>query len=356
MNILITAPSLDPTKNVSGIGTIVNTIMKNNGKQRYFHYLLGRPDDPSNKLSWLIQVIKQLCAFPFFVKRNRIDIVHQNLPFDPKGLAREYIINSWCRLLKVPAVLHIHGGVFLMKKTTNPLFFKISKSLFKHSKQVIVLSEIETQSLAENYGFKNAFVLPNSIDIAEYETKEKKINLQYPTFLFLGRIHESKGIEEIISALKKLKKHQLFKFIACGNGPLKDQLVANCEMILGENFEYAGIVSGTQKIDIIKKADFFLLPSRYGEGLPMALLETMANGVIPIVTNDASMKYIIKSGINGICVNKNDPEDLYEKMCTVVSDESLSNLLSIKATETIAEKYNIDDYIKKLNAIYNLSQ
>ena len=67
MNILITAASLNLKKNVSGISTVVNTIMENNSEQRYFHYLLGRPDKPLNKAAWFIQVLKQLFFF-FFCK------------------------------------------------------------------------------------------------------------------------------------------------------------------------------------------------------------------------------------------------------------------------------------------------
>ena len=352
MNILITAPSLDPTKNVSGIATVVNTIIENNGGYRYFHYLLGRPDGTQNPLSWLIQTMKQLCLFPFFVKKNKIDVVHQNLPFDPKGLMREWIINGWCRLLKVPVILHIHGGVFLTEKTVNPFYVRLSQSLFNHSKRVLVLSEIEKQVLAEDYGFAEAVILHNSVNVAEYENKGKKINTQMPVFLFLGRIHESKGIEDIVLAFEKLRKQRAFKFILCGNGPLRDEMISACENILGKDFEYAGIVSGKDKIEIIKRADFFLLPSHF-EGLPMALLETMAAGVIPIVTGDTSMKYVVEDGINGIWVNKSDPADLHKKISNILTDEPLCNRLSLKAKETIEKDYAINKSVENLNLIYN---
>lgn len=353
MNILITAPDLDPTKNVSGIATVVDIIMKNNNRHRYFHYLLGRADAPAHKISWLVQLIQQLLRFPFFLKKRQIDLVHQNLPFDPKGLLRESIINYWCRLMKVPVVLHVHGGIFLMNKTTNPIFFRLSRSLFNHSRQVVVLSEIEKQSLADNYGYAGSYVLENSVNITEEdESGEKKINTINPVFLFLGRIHESKGIEEIVDALKILRKERRFKFILCGNGPLREQIIDACKSFLGEDFEYAGVVSGDKKEKIIRKTDFFLLPSRYGEGLPMALLETMAAGVIPVVTDDASMKYIVEPGINGIRVKKNNAEDLYKKLWEALTDDALCSRLSLKAKETIAVNYNLEKYLNKLNSIY----
>jgi len=353
MNILITAPSLNPSQNVNGISTVVITIIQHNKSHNYCHYLLGRPDKPVNKLELVIQIVRQLLFFPIILKREKIDLVHQNLPFNPKGVLREYIINVWCRLLGVPVMLHVHGGVFLMNETKNPIYSRISRTLFRHSKQVVVLSEIEKNSLDSFYQFPLAKVLCNSIDVASYLNKGKRLPKCKPALLFIGRVHESKGVEDIIEAFQKLKATIDFRFILCGIGPLKDQFVTACEELLGSDFEYKGIISGQEKIDIIHQSDFFLLPSRYGEGLPMAMLETMAAGVVPVVTDDASMKFVVHHQINGIRVEKRNPQDLYEKLKDVITNVSLYKSLSINASKTIAEKYDISNYIVELNEIYN---
>ena len=353
MNILITAPSLNPTKNVSGVATVVNTIIEYNRHHSYFHYLLGRPDKSMNKFKWVMQLLGQLSFFPSYVKRNEIEMVHQNLPFDPKGLLREYIINLWCRIMGIPVVLHIHGGVFLMNRTSNPIFRMLSKALFKHSKQVVVLSDLERQALVEKYNYCSAVVLCNSIDTAKYKFDQKVLKGQKPVLLFLGRIHESKGIEDILEAFRLLKHEMDFRFILCGAGPLKDNFVDSCMQTLGADFEFMGIVSGQDKINVIKEAEFFLLPSRYGEGLPMALLETMAAGIVPIVTNDASMKFVVQHKINGIRVNKRDPQDLFEKLQMIITDSELYQTLSINAQKTVIDQYDISNFVIQLNEIYN---
>lgn len=65
MNILITAPSLNPNENVSGVSTMVNNIISHNKSHTYFHYLLGKSDRKQNKIKWLVKLIKQLVVFPF---------------------------------------------------------------------------------------------------------------------------------------------------------------------------------------------------------------------------------------------------------------------------------------------------
>jgi len=296
-----------------------------------------------------------MILFPIVLKNNKINLVHQNLPMNPNGVLREYLINLWCRLMHVPVVLHLHGGIFLMNGSNNLFFKKLSKSLFKHSEQVVVLSEIERESISDKYNYSSAKVLCNSIDVALYKTSQKQLSSNKPIVLFLGRIHESKGVDDIIEAFRLLKDKIDFRFFLCGTGPLKDHFVTDCEKLLGPDFEFYGIVTGDAKMDVINKSDIFLLPSRYGEGLPMALLETMAAGVLPVVTDDASMKYLVKHQVNGILVEKRNPHDLFEKLKLILLDRILYQKLSCNAAKTIAENYDVGSYVVKLNKIYELA-
>lgn len=351
MKILITSPSLDPIKNVSGISTIVKSIIKCNNEHQYYHYLLGRADKKTNKLLWVIQLIKQFLVFPFFVKKNKIKMVHQNLPFDPKGVLREFVINYWCSLLRIPVILHLHGGMFITQGTNNKIFIKLIQFIFNHSKQVIVLSEEEGFLLKEKFAYDKAVVLPNCVDSSIFKCVEKTQNHNKRILLYLGRIEENKGVYELIEALQKLKNEFDFRFFLCGTGPLLEYCVEAFGSILGNDFEYKGVVSGESKIKIIKESDIFILPS-YFEGMPMALLETMTAGVVPIVTNVGSMKHIIKHDINGLLIEKQNSNDLYEKLKYILSNPKQYQKLSINAQSTIKENYDIEKYIIKLNEIY----
>ncbi|WP_066754518.1 glycosyltransferase [Sphingobacterium populi] len=257
MKILITAPSLETSKNVSGISTVVNTIIANNVDHEYTHYLLGRPDQ-SNSLTYLFVFIRQLMFFPIILKREKIELVHQNLPFDPKGLMRESVINFWCYLFNVPVVLHIHGGAFLMQKNPKKIWRFLSSALFKHSRQVLVLSELEQAALLSFHNFGGAIVLSNSIAVSDYLYNLRQPINEPPVFLFLGRLHESKGLDDIYDAFCVLKQQLLsFRFVLCGSGPLMESVKSKFEKLLGSDFDFRGVVSGEDKVAAFIDSDFF---------------------------------------------------------------------------------------------------
>lgn len=351
MKILITAPNLNSETNVSGISTVVNNIIEYNLLHNYFHFELGKSDKNRSFYYQSFQIVFKIIYFPIFIKKNKIELIHQNVPFNLKGITREFIFNRIGKLLQIKIIIHIHGGELLFKKSSNFIIKYFIAKILSGSEKIIVLSELEKKSLELNYNFSDLIILPNAIVIQNQNLFKTFSKL--PTLIFFGRIHESKGVIEIIEMCKRLKEVVKFKFLMFGNGPQKEFVIKKLTDILGDDFNYGGIITSKNKMDAISKADYFLLPSRYGEGLPMALLESMSLGLIPIVTNDGSMELLIHDGVNGFKVNKYDANDLFSKILKVINDQNLRFEISKNAISTVTKSHNIIDYIKSLNIIYS---
>lgn len=353
MRILITAPSLDVSKNVSGISMVANTILSNADKDHsYYHYLLGRPDQGPGWY-WPILLIKQLVCYPFFLYSNKIDLVHQNLPFNAKGILREYIINLISVKCGRPVLLHIHGGECLMKGVSSKFLNCLVNNMFRRSSQVLVLSALEQVVIQKTYPMIHVSFLSNAIDTDYYSRKEpRKEGL--PGILFLGRIENNKGLNEIIQAIRELYKHHRFTFSLCGEGPERERMVKECTEIMGDDFHYEGVVSGEKKLDILHQSSIFVLPS-YFEGLPMSLLESMASGLVPVITEVGSMKEVVRSGKNGLLVNTHDAKDLAAKLEFLISNPEILNTMAENAFYTVQKDFDIKDYMLRLNEIYQTS-
>lgn len=109
-------------------------------------------------------------------------------------------------------------------------------------------------------------------------------------FVFLGRLHEKKGINELCDAWEMLCAEQpemaaQARLVLCGwNDGIAgfEDRVAALEQRFG-NITYAGPQYGDEKWRSLAAASFMLLPS-HSEGLPMAIVEGWSAGLPSIMT------------------------------------------------------------------------
>jgi len=92
-------------------------------------------------------------------------------------------------------------------------------------------------------------------------------------------------------------------------------------------------------INKIQEHHIFTLMSDY-EGMPIALMEAMACGVVPICLKEESgINEIIEHGVNGFIV-KNRGEDYQKKLQLLANDRPLWETMSKNARATIQQKYS----------------
>jgi glycosyltransferase involved in cell wall biosynthesis len=353
--VLITAPSLDERYNVSGISSIVREIVNNQKTFEQVHFTLGSTDRQKKNLKWIIQQSLLLPKWFALLIRHDITIVHFNTGFEKLSLIRDYIMFSISRrIFRKKTLLHIHGGTYLMTPPESMLLKRIIRSFILHSDSVVVLSEIEKAKLLNDYNFKKGIVLPNVVNISRAGVIADKAVTTRIQLCFLGRIVTSKGIFEIAAALKNISPlYDLFEFNVYGAGPMLDQFMEKLRECQGLHYSYRGVVAGDQKWKVLKSTDVFLLPSLYGEGLPVAMLEAMACECIVLVSNDASITSVVKHKVNGIVIDKNDTPSLEYYLKDIICHVDTYSALRKKAFLTIKEEFDVTNYISELERIYS---
>lgn len=354
MKIIITSPSLNTNQNVSGISSVTQFIINSNTENEYLHFELGKKDDENRDLFWFFRILKAYLKWVYLMFTQKDILIHFNLALSKHSIIRDSPLIMLARLFRRRMIIHLHGGEFLMHKKT-PLWMKyMLEFVFTGKNPKIVLSLMEEEVLKHKFNSSKIFVLQNCIELRE----ASEFNRMYAKndmliLLFMGRISVSKGIEFIFQAFEYLKQKSIkFKFIMAGKGPEEKLYVQKFRELLGEGFEYKGVVSGDQKAELLKNCNVFLLPSFF-EGLPMALLESMSFGLVPVTTNAGSIKYVIKNEINGIIVNKHSSEEIASAIEKLSEDREYMQELSTNARQYIFSNYNPDAYIARLNEIYN---
>ena len=346
MKILITAPSLETSQNVSGISSVVGQIIER-GSHEYFHFEAGRRDGERKGVGWFLRQISLGLKFRRAIREKKIDVVHINTALAPLSIMRDaFLTQSATR----PVLLHIHGGRFFTQKFSSSFLKQFAGHMLRRAKTIVVLSEIEKDFIESHWENLDLRVLENAVTLDQVQPRNAETDEK--TIVFLGRLHEDKGLREIIEACRILKNENFNFYFKCfGAGEVKDLFAAEMFEILGEKFFYGGVVSGVEKWRALAASDIFLLPSRY-EGLPVALLEAMAAGCIPVASNIGSIGLVVRDGVNGFLVEPGNVAEIVEKLKLLLSDKVDRESLRQRARATIEERFNFEDYIKKLEAIY----
>lgn len=352
MNILINSPSLNPNINVSGISSVTRFIINNNKVNNYIHFTIGRGDNEHRNIYWLFNYILSLIKWSDMIASKKIELVHFNFPLSKLAIIRDtfYLIISM--LFKKKMIIHIHGGEYLFSNKRPFVFELLLSIVFKMRIPIITLSDLEKNKIIADYNSIFVFSLPNCVE--QNNNFIFKKNNKILKILFIGRITNSKGIYYLLSGLEILYNIGIdFKFIVAGKGNKMYEYNYNAKKILNRKFLYAGVVSGTEKTNLIKSCDIFILPSIYGEGLPIALLECMSYGLVPIVTDDGSMSTVVKHLVNGIIIRKCSAEDICYNIKLLNDNRLLLSKLGHEAGQTIYSNFNPVKYISKLNWIYD---
>jgi glycosyltransferase involved in cell wall biosynthesis len=350
MKVAITSPSLDVHNNVSGISSIVKTIIDYNDRVTYIHLIAGKSDNDNRPARRFFSIMQSYQKLLKLLANHGFDLLHLNLALNTKSIYRDFITFRLCRLFNKNVIVHLHGGLYLHKKP-NFFTFRIIRNILGGANKVVALSQFEKVTVEKLYRVSDVKVLANAVDTNVYHPTNAHKNPDKLKFLFLGRLHKSKGLEIVISAFETLlKKGYETELLIYGNGPLKDFVESKARENV--SIKYGGTVLGQAKIDVLNECDVFLLPSLHGEGIPMALLEAMACGLAPIVSADGSMKYTITDHTNGFFVKKNSVSALAYKMEKVINERSLLSVISANAIHTVTSNFSIPNYLHNLNGLY----
>jgi glycosyltransferase involved in cell wall biosynthesis len=98
--------------------------------------------------------------------------------------------------------------------------------------------------------------------------------------------------------------------------------------------------------------DVFVLPSTKREGLARSLIEAMAYGVAPVVTDCGGSPELVVAGVSGLVVPVNDAAALARAIATVRDDPGLRARLGSAARERIARDFRVEDTIAQTLALY----
>lgn len=185
-----------------------------------------------------------------------------------------------------------------------------------------------------------------------FETISDKIDFkEYKRAIAIGRLEDQKGFDLLIESWRNVYyKYPNWKLDIFGEGSKKDLLQKKInENKLDQVITLKGVTRNVQQE--LLTSDFYVMSSRY-EGLPMVLLESIANG-LPIVSFDCPTgpAEIIENNDCGILVLNGNIKDLSEKIISMIENVDVRKKMSTIAIEK-AKKYSIELIMRQWEQLF----
>jgi glycosyltransferase involved in cell wall biosynthesis len=274
--------------------------------------------------------------------RMKPHLVIHNLSVYPKQLLR-IMVN---RLIMIEPsskhILHLHGGRFdELGLLENQIIMKIIAIIFRLYDRIFCLTDEQFTTMVKLT--KNRAIVRkiyNYVEIPPKTTLVKENGLL--NLLYLGRLTAKKGVIDLIQAVQHIEDDK-FRLWIIGDGKLKNELYK----IKDPRIKFEGKKIGNEKEKYLRKADVFILPSRWPEGMPYAMLEASAYGAALIGTKIGAVDKILFDGINGYFVKPGDVRQLSGIIKKFIQNPDLSKKMG-NESYNICEKFFSFDILKNI--------
>lgn len=206
-------------------------------------------------------------------------------------------------------------------------------------------------------------IVPNGIDTASFKNlpdgqvfrKTYGIHEKSTVILFVGRLHEIKGLDTLLRAfaeLSRIREDLILLLVGPDDGYLDSLRKLMMDLDLEKHVVLTGFLTGREKIAAYSASDVFVLPS-YDEVWGMVVNEAMASG-LPVIATDrvgASGKLVL-DGVTGRVVRARDTEMLRDTMEQLCSDVSMRRKMGLRGRDIIFDQYDWSRIVEQLEETY----
>jgi len=266
---------------------------------------------------WDLRPVRRLARI---VRAGGFALVHAHTP-------RTALVGAIAsKLAGVPFVYHVHSptardSTFRWRNRANAWVERIALA---RAAAAICVSESLAGRMRCDRGLRDRVcVVPNGVPCREPRAVRPAAQSDW-TLGAIALFRPRKGMEVLLESLAVLRGQGLpVRLLAVGDfetGAYGQQLLELTETLgLHGAVHWTGF---TPNVDAqLARMDVFVLPSLFGEGLPMVVLEAMAAGVPVVATRVEGVPEAIRDGQDGLLAEPGDPASLARAVARFVRGE-----------------------------------
>lgn len=257
-----------------------------------------------------------LLAQTYAKRYGKPDLIHAHNTFWAGFAAYEF-----ANRINVPYLVTEHSSRFLLNSITPQMALYARKVLCSSAAAIGVSGAVA--AALENYGAREARVMPNVVDTDFFSLPPKPRQIHPFTFLCVGNMNHNKGFHVLLrSFAARFSGRCDVKLVLGGDGPQRAEFQELASSLgLSGMVTFTGAVGRNEVREMMWGANALILPS-FRETFGVVLIESLSTGIPVIATRSGGPQDVVTSDV-GILCNPGDEAAIADAMERVM-DRSFS--------------------------------
>ncbi len=269
------------------------------------------------------------------------------------SLFRKSAIVVMSRALGLPVVLHLHAQ-------PEPLYHSLPAPLQALTRWVFSLPAccMVLGSAGRRFVIHDLRVKPEQVEIVLNGVPEPTLARRQSVpgavqrVLFVGNLSNLKGVADLLQALA-LPGFDAARLEVCfaGGGDVQAYQAQARQLGLGKLVHFAGWSDQQQVAQLMARADVLVLPSHV-EGLPLVVLEALANGVAVVCSPVGEIPLVLQDGVTACFVQPGDVAGIAAGLQRVLQAPALRQSLERQGRALYEQQFSLARFSASVAAIH----
>ena len=308
------------------------------------------------KIPYFRMIVYYLTGFfltAYVLVRHRCHLIHAHwaIPTGPIGV--------WVgALLNRPVIVTIHGSDLGMATKRSGFLKRIFLHVCKKADHITCVSEgMKNVMIGMGLGEEKITVSPMGVGETFFERERKGLTRREmdPWVVLSNRnLQPVYNVSQLIRAIPwVLKGAPNTKFLIAGEGGERERLESEVQSLnIASSVQFMGKVPHDEMPDLLSRTDIYVSTS-LSDGTSVSLLEAMACGAFPVVTDIPANREWIEDGNNGFLVPTEDEVSLAKRILEAMNQRELVASARQKNREIVEKRAHLKNQVEDLFHIYS---
>jgi glycosyltransferase involved in cell wall biosynthesis len=263
-----------------------------------------------------------------------------------------------CKLFGIKTLIFPRAGNLINQVSNSKVMFNLIKSFFSTSDIFLCQGKRWKEFAVNNLNIDESQVKT----IHNWTATEKQLNIgrnrdylcdrKVPRLIFVGWLEEFKGVFELLKACNNLHINGIkFHLTFFGEGTAENSAKEFTKMHgLNSCVTFFGWTNSSDLDNHLEESDIFVLPS-WSEGLPNAMIESLAAGLAVVVTSVGVITDYIKDEKHALIVPPHNVEILEKSIKKLITDRDLRADIAFEGHRTAMNNFSVESNIAILGDI-----